>query len=126
MAVINTSLLRRSQGDIDSPAIGAPALQTRFVSETLIRKGDALIVLLPIAIRSCPRQRIADLPEALDEFLAVCLIRQSQKGVPLILGNDVGDLLFDPLLVARREPLARFVSPCFGAGEEGQAEHCGH
>ena len=76
-------------------------------------------MLLPIAIRSCPRQRIADLPEALDEFLAVCLIRQSQKGVPLILGNDVGDLLFDPLLVARRQPLARVGSRCVGDEQQG-------
>jgi hypothetical protein len=59
-------------------------------------------------------RRISQLPKAVNEFIPILICRQIEENIPLLVGNDVIDLIRNPCAIARREVLDR------GLGQQGR------
>ena len=99
----------RAEGDVDAAAVGLPAGNAR--GEALVGVGDAAVVLFLELVLGGVRRGVAAQPELLDELLALFVRLQALEGVPLLVGDDVGDVLVQPLAVGRLELLAELVLP---------------
>src|SRR5437660_2670613 len=84
--------------DIDTAAIGFPSGYAG--SEMLVGVGDALVIFLAILVFVGVRIGIAAPPKLLDEALALIVGLELPKGLPLFIGDNVSDVLFQPILVS--------------------------
>jgi hypothetical protein len=66
-----------------------------------------------------PVDRITDFPEVVDEAIAVSVAGRLKKSFALLVGDDVDDFLFEPLLVSFREGNFGF---CGGLHHEARRE----
>ena len=65
----------------------------------LVGIGDALVILLAIFVFVSIRIGIAPAPEFLDEAFALVVGSEFLESLPLFVGDDVGDVLVQPVLV---------------------------
>ena len=93
--------IRLAIHDVDAAAVGSPAWHTR--RKMLVGVGDAAIVLFLYGVVDRIGVGIAPLPELLDKLLALFVGLQLQEGFALRIGDDVGDVFVQPLLVRRGE-----------------------
>ncbi len=83
--------------DVDAAAIGLPAGHAG--GEMLVGVGDALVVLFLIFVLFGVGGGIAALPEGFNEVVALFVVRELLEGGALFVGDDVDDVLVEPLLV---------------------------
>ena len=103
-------LVGLSVHDVDAAAIGLPAGNAG--SEMLVRIGDSFVVLLAIFIFVGVGIGIATAPEVFDEAFAFLVRLQFLKRFSFVIGNDVSDVLFEPILIGLfqfRLDVARFL-----------------
>jgi hypothetical protein len=86
-----------AEGDVDVAAIGLPAGLAGGV--VLVGVGDAPIVLFAELVLRRIRIGVAAQPEVLDEGVALLVVAKGLEGLALLVGDDVGDVLFQPGLV---------------------------
>src|SRR5437660_12895579 len=84
--------------DIDAAAIGLPSGNTG--SEMLVGVGDALVIFLAILVFVGVGIGIAPPPKLFDKALALVVSLELLEGLPLFIGDDVSDVLFQPILVS--------------------------
>src|SRR3954462_879988 len=89
--------IRLAVDDVDAAAVGLPAGNAGGV--VLVRVGDAFVVFLAIFIFIGVRIRIAPAPEFFDEPFAFFVGFEFLERLPLFIGDDVGDVLVEPVLV---------------------------
>src|SRR5581483_10947426 len=89
--------VRLAEDDVDAPAIGLPAGNAS--REMLVGISDALVVFLFEFVLFGVRRGIAALPESLDEIVPLFVVGQLFEGGPLLIRDDVGHILVQPLLV---------------------------
>ena len=78
----------------------------------LVRIGDSFVVLLAIFIFVGVGIGIATAPEVFDEAFAFLVRLQFLKRFSFVIGNDVSDVLFEPILIGLfqfRLDVARFL-----------------
>lgn len=83
--------------DIDAATVGFPARNAG--SEVFVGVGQAAIVLFSEGVGGRFRVGIAVVPENFDELLALLVRGKFAKGAAFLLGDDVGDLILDPVFV---------------------------
>ena len=71
----------------------------------LVGVGDAAVVLFLELVFDGVRRGVAAQPELLDELLALVVGLQVLEGGPLLVGDDVGHVLVEPLAVGRLQLL---------------------
>ena len=69
----------------------------------LIRVGDALVVFLFEFVFVSIRIRIAPAPEFANKLFPLIIGREFLKSLPLFIGNDVSDVLIQPVFVSLLE-----------------------
>src|SRR5246127_3275347 len=90
-----------AENDVDAAAVRLPAWDTG--GEVLVGVSDALVVLFLIFVLFGVGRRIAALPEGFDEVVALFVVGELLEGGALFVGDDVGDVLVEPLLVGLRQ-----------------------
>ena len=123
MAVLLVGL---SVHDVDAAAIGLPAGNAG--SEMLVRIGDSFVVLLAIFIFVGVGIGIATAPEVFDEAFAFLVRLQFLKRFSFVIGNDVSDVLFEPILIGLfqfRLDVARFFGRVLALGALGLLRQSG-
>ena len=90
-------LVRRPVRDVDAAAIRLPSGDTGSV--VLVGVSDAAVVLFLELVLDGIGRGIAAQPELLDELLALFVGLQPLEGLALFIGDDVDDVLVQPLLV---------------------------
>src|SRR2546428_3491122 len=83
--------------DIDAAAIGFPPRDTGGV--VFVRISNALVILLPKFVLVGIRVGIAPSPEFLYEPLALFVSFQFLEGPSFIIGDNVGDVFFQPVFI---------------------------
>src|SRR4051812_14275174 len=83
--------------DVHAAAIGLPSRNTG--GKKLVCIGYTPIMLVLIFVVRRVGRGIAPLPESLDEFVALLVIREHFERLLLFVANDVADILIKPLLV---------------------------
>src|SRR3972149_7839136 len=97
--------------DVDAAAIGFPA---RYAAgKMLVGVSDAAIVFFLVVIGEGFRIGVAAQPELLDELLALFIILEASEDLPLLIGDDVADIVAQPLPVG---PLQLFLKGLLLAG----------
>ena len=89
--------VRLAEGDVDVPAVGLPARLAG--GKVLVGIGDAAVVLFAEFVFRRVGIGIAAQPELLDEGFALLVVAQVLERLPLLVGDDVGDVLVEPRLV---------------------------
>src|SRR3989441_12428869 len=84
--------------DIDAAAIGFPSGNAG--SKMLVGVSDALVIFLAILVFVGVGIGIAPPPKLLDKALALIVGLELLEGLPLFIGDDVSDVLFQPILVS--------------------------
>src|SRR5262249_18268118 len=86
---------RRAEHDVDATAVRLPSRDA--ARELVVRVGDAPVMLLAgvVALPVCR----ASHPELLDERVSLLRSAELRKDGPLVIRDDVGDVLVRPLLV---------------------------
>ena len=92
-----------AEDDVDAAAIGLPSGNAG--GEMLVGIGNALVVLFFIFVLFGVGRGIAALPEGFNEVVALLVVGELLEGGALFVGDDVGDVLGQPLLVG----LAQFL-----------------
>ena len=95
----------RPVGDINAAAVGLPSGNTGSV--VLVGVGDAAVVLFLELVFDGVRAGIAAQPEVLDEALALLIGLQPHEGGPFLVGDDVDDVLVQPLAIRRGQLFAQ-------------------
>src|SRR5437867_4590602 len=90
-------LVRLAPHDIDTAAIGFPPRDAGRI--VFVRVGNTLVILLAIFILVSVRIGIAPSPEFLYEPLALVVSLQLLESLSFIIGNDVGNILLQPVFV---------------------------
>ena len=118
--------VRRAVRDVDAAAVGLPARDARGV--VLVGVGDAAVVLFLELVLDGIGRGVAAQPELLDELLALFVGLQPLEGRALFIGDDVGDVLVQPLAVGSLQLLAelglRFFF-CFSVSGLATVSRCG-
>ena len=102
--------VRRPVHDVDAAAVGLPAGDARSVMLVGVR--DAPVVLFLELVFFGVGRGIAAQPELLDELLALFVGAQALERCPLLVGDDVGDVFVQPLLIRRFQLFAQLFA-CF-------------
>src|SRR2546422_566934 len=84
--------------DIDAAAIGFPSRNAG--SEMLVGIGDALVIFLAILVFVGVGIGVPSPPKLLDKALALIVGLELLEGLPLFIGDDVSDVLFEPVFVS--------------------------
>lgn len=92
-------MLRRAKSDVRASSISTPAGFARTAAKMRVRVGDALIDFVFIGVYLRTRRRVTDGPKALDKTVAGLVGSEPQESAAFFLGNDVGDVAIQPLLV---------------------------
>src|ERR1043165_8423429 len=87
----------RTVRNVHAAAVGLPTGDAR--REILIGVGDAAVVLFLELVFHRVRGGVAAQPEVLDELLALFIGLQPLEGGALFIGDDVRDVLVEPLAV---------------------------
>src|SRR6185503_19758752 len=95
---VRLDLVGLAPGDVNPAAVRLPTGNTR--SEMLVGIGDPLVVFLAIFVFIGIGIGIAPSPEFLDKALALVVGRELLESFPLFDGDDVGDVLVQPILVS--------------------------
>src|SRR5207245_8392090 len=61
---------------------------------------DPLVILLAVLVLVCVRIGIASAPKLFDEALAFIVSLKLLESLPLFIGDDVGDVFFQPIFVS--------------------------
>src|SRR5262245_11298392 len=122
--------VRRPILNVDTAAIGLPPRKAR--AEVLVGVRDAAVMLLFGLILLRPGRGIAPQPELLDELLPFLIRGEIFEGGPLVVLNDVGDILSQPFAVGRLARCGgvllrrgRVVLPCRKSNRGGSQENDG-
>ena len=91
------NFIGRTIHDVNAPAVGSPARNSRCV--VLIRVRDAAIVLFLEFVFDCVGSRIASQPELLDELISFFVVAQPLESLTLFIRDDPAHILVEPLLV---------------------------
>ena len=94
-------LIGRAPHDVNAAAIRPPSGNAG--REPLVGVGDPAVVLFLEFVFDRVRSGIAPLPERFDKLLALFVGLQLQEGRALFIGDDVGNFLFQPLLIGSGE-----------------------
>ena len=86
----------RAEGDVDTATVQLPAGGAR--SEMFVGVRDAAVMLFFELVFNGVRGGIAAEPELLDELFALLVGVELLEGFALFIGDDVGDVLVQPLL----------------------------
>src|SRR5438270_157558 len=82
----------------NAATVGLPPGNTG--SEMLVGVSDALVIFLAILVFVGVGIGIAPPPKLLDKALALIVGLELLEGLPLFIGDDVSDILFQPILVS--------------------------
>src|SRR5437870_2136189 len=82
----------------NAATVGLPPGNTG--SEMLVGVSDAFVIFLAILVFVGVRIGIAPPPKLLDKTLALIVGLELLEGLPLFIGDDVSDVLFQPILVS--------------------------
>jgi hypothetical protein len=96
---VGFDLIWRAEHDVNVPAIALPAGNAGRIA--LIRVRDTAVVFFLVFVLGGIRRRIATQPELFDKLLALVVGSEPVPCLPLLIGEDVGDILVQPLLVRR-------------------------
>src|SRR5712671_3783108 len=91
-------LVRFAPGNINAATIGFPARDARGVM--LVGIGDALVILFAKLVLISVRIGIAAAPEFFNEAFALIVGFEFPERFSLFVGNDVGDVFIQPVLVS--------------------------
>ena len=94
---VSFSLVRLAVHDPDAAAVGLPAGNAR--REMFVRVSDTFVIFLAIFVFVGVRVRIATPPEFFDKPFALFVGFQLFESFPLFVGDDVGDVFFQPVFI---------------------------
>src|SRR5947207_10851537 len=100
-----------AERNIDVAAVRLPARLAGGV--VLVGVGDAPVVLFAELVFGGIGIGIAAQPELLDERLALLIVAQVLESLPFVIGDDVGHILLEPVLVG----VLQFPPDLFPGGE---------
>src|SRR5229473_2101514 len=91
--------VRRPQDNVDAAPVGSPARHAG--AKVLVRKRNPAVVFFLHWILVLVGRRVATRPELLDELLPLRIGIETLKCLPLAIGDDIGYVLVQPLLIRR-------------------------
>ena len=89
--------IRLAEHDVDAAAICFPARNAGC--KMLVRIGNALVMFFLEFVLFGVRRGIAALPEGFNKVIALFVVGQLLEGRAFFIGDDVGDVFVQPLLV---------------------------
>src|SRR5437868_13892547 len=89
--------IRLAENDVDAATIGLPTRDAR--GEMLVGVGNTLVVFFLKFVLFGVRRGIAALPKRFNKIVAFFVIGQLLESRPFFIGDDVSNVLVQPLFV---------------------------
>src|SRR6266852_9812628 len=92
-------LLRGAEDDIRAPHGRSPSVISRLFPKVLARVGQPLVMFVSEDVGRGTGGGISNFPEVFDEFVASVVGGQPQKRIAFVSGDDVSDILLQPVAI---------------------------
>src|SRR6266478_5667805 len=110
-------LLRGAEDDIGAPHGRSPSVISRLFPKVFACVGQPLVMLVLEDVGRGTGGGISNFPEAFDEFVASVVGGQSQKRIVFVFGDDISDILLQPVAIILLQFLF-FLAKTDSAGSE--------